>query len=425
MNTDTIYLVINALLYFITFAVYQRKIRRFTVVSALLLFYGISAAVAVHLFNHPLSSGIFKEITLLPLLYLYGMLILTFSPLFKTDRFYHKEIERPSPLVYNVFCILIIVIMLMNIGQTFRNFGTTFNSMIMNSDAAADIYDDIKTIAKDTGSGISNLLSVLQNLFADFPIFLLIYQLTQPKKNVIITIGLILAALVSPMTSITVASRGALVNFLIGIAMWYIFMRPWISRKTKRYFGIISLSLLSVFMVAFLLITNSRFSKEYMEEDYALYSLENYYGQPFLNFDNYGLDAGGIRYGDRTATGIKGLFVGFDNVPKNYVERVLKYNQLKINETSFYTFVGDFTIDFGPVFAALIFIVFALFFRSQLQINGNKIPFHKLIIVYLLISILCKGLPLFPYSNIIGNLKLLLFIVVYWYFHIDYNISRK
>lgn len=424
MNTNTIYLVINALLYFTTFVIYQCKIKRFTVVSALLLLYGISAAVAIHLFYSPLSLGEFKDITLFPLLYLYGMLMLAFTPLFQTDKFYKKRIDKPSSIAYNIFCIVVIAMMIVNLGQTFHNFRDTFTNMLLDSDAASEVYDDIKMMAKDSGSGISNLLSILQNLFADFPIFLLIYHFTLPKKNVLITIGLILAVLVSPMSSIAMASRGALVNFVLCMVMWYIFMRPWLSRKTKKYFIIIGLSFASIFLAAFLMITNSRFSKTYMEDNYALYSLENYYGQPFLNFDNYGLDAGGIRYGDRTATGIKGLLVGFDNVPKNYVERVLKYNHLQINETSFYTFVGDFTIDFGPVFAVLIFILAVIFFRRELRI-GDTIPFPKLLIVYLIICIICKGLPLFPYSNIIGNLRLLLYLLIYLYFQIDYNLSHK
>ena len=89
-------------------------------------------------------------------------------------------------------------------------------------------------------------------------------------------------------------------------------------------------------------------------------SIEWYYGQSFLNFNNYGLDAGGIRYGDRTANFFKSFL--FDDVPHNFVERREKYSHLKIDDYYFYTFVGDFTIDYGPILAVLLFYNFFCYF---------------------------------------------------------------
>lgn len=425
MDSNTIYLIINALLYVITFVVYQFKRKKFTVISALLLFYGISAVVAVHLFDNPFNTRKYNDITLFPLVYLYLMLMLAFSPLFKVDKIQYRDIEAPGSIAYNVFCGVVIIIMLSTLGYTFRNFGTTLNSMILSDDAGADIYSDTAFIVSSTGYGVSNIQAVLKSLVGDFPIFLLMYHLTRKKRNHFITVGLVLSVLVAPMSSINIASRGALVNSLISLFVWFVVMQHWMSKKIKRYFIIISSAVVSIFIFAFILITNSRFGQYGVDNQYALYSLESYYGQPFLNFDNYGLDAGGIRYGDRTATGVKALFVGMDDVPKNYVERTLKYSNLRINETSFYTFVGDFTIDYGPVIATLMFVVFAIGFRMQFPSGVSILPFHKLIPLYFIVCVLAKGLPLFPYSDVFGNIQMLMFVLIYVYFKVDYNLRKN
>ena len=422
INSSILLLIVNFLFYLVAFIVYQSKTKKFTVISALLIFYGISAAVAVHLFDNPLNIRKYNDITLFPFIYLFAMLFLVAAPLLKIQKINYKSIQPPSPIAYNVLCVIVIGVMLSSATYTFSHFRETLTEMLLNDDIASDIYGDVLYNAQNMGRGISNIWSIFRGLVSDLTIFLLMYQLTRSKQNYLITAGLVLSVLVTPMTSINLASRGALVNYILVLFMWYIFMRKWMSPKVNKIFTISSLSLLSVFVLAFVLITNSRFSSRESDDQAVLYSLESYYGQAFLNFDNYGLDAGGIRYGDRTMTGLKALFVGMDNVPKNFVESVLKHKSLKIHETSFYTFVGDFTIDFGPEIAAIIFILFAYLFCKQFDYDSSEIPIHKLIIVYFIVSLLGKGLSLFPYSSIAGNLRMLVFILVYVYFRVDYRL---
>ena len=55
--------------------------------------------------------------------------------------------------------------------------------------------------------------------------------------------------------------------------------------------------------------------------------------ESFLFFNNYGLDADGIRYGDRTANLFKQII--WDDTPHNYMERRDKYPHLKIDDYYF------------------------------------------------------------------------------------------
>ena len=78
----------------------------------------------------------------------------------------------------------------------------------------------------------------------------------------------------------------------------------------------------------------------------------------------------------------------------NYVERREIYSKLKINDEVFSTFVGDFTIDFGPFFAVIIFIVFNFFVIYSFQrnkTNNNKIKLHQLLLLYFTVCISAQG----------------------------------
>jgi hypothetical protein len=147
-----------------------------------------------------------------------------------------------------------------------------------------------------------------------------------------------------------------------------------------------------------------------------------YGGQENLYFNKYGLDNGGIRYGDRTFPLFKRI-LGFENVPKNFMERRDKYPHLKISDEVFYTFVGDFTIDFGPIIATFIFLFFTLFVVINTKIRNGIIRFHQLILLHFVMSVcMLGGLKLYPFSDVGGNLQLIVYFIAYIFFRLDYNL---
>ena len=138
-----------------------------------------------------------------------------------------------------------------------------------------------------------------------------------------------------------------------------------------------------------------------------------YIGQGNLYFNNYGLDAGGIRYGDRTINLVKRAID--PDTPKNFVERRELYHNLEIDDYYFTTFVGDFTLDFGPYVAPLIFIVFNLWVLSQIKPRDGSLTVAQLLLLYLSMCICMQGgMYLFAYSDG-ANLKFLAFLLLFAY----------
>ena len=135
-------------------------------------------------------------------------------------------------------------------------------------------------------------------------------------------------------------------------------------------------------------------------------------------------DDNGIRYGDRTLTLFKkGL--GFDNVPLNFWEGRKKYPHLYIGDDVFSTFVGDFTIDFGPIVAFILFSIASVFFCKKTSAYKGIIPFHRFILLFIIFDICTDGaMFLFPYGYL-GNLTLIFYILVILFFKLDYLSQKK
>ena len=89
-----------------------------------------------------------------------------------------------------------------------------------------------------------------------------------------------------------------------------------------------------------------------------------------------------------------------------------------MDDNIFYTFVGDFTLDFGPYVAPLIFLLFTGLILLLTKPQKNKIEFHQLLLIYLVACICMQGgMYLFAYSDTSG-LKMVtlftLYIILKW-----------
>jgi oligosaccharide repeat unit polymerase len=286
-----------------------------------------------------------------------------------------------------------------------------------------ELYNAAISNSYSIGDGnISNFPSIISNAFGNFGILLFFYYLTLKKYNKLILIGLLLSCIVGLLTNISLGQRGPIIEILFSLIITYFALKKFFQPKFIKIIKIIGISLVIAISVPLIALTTSRFGDM---AGGSLSSLYYYVGQENLYFNNYGLDNGGIRYGDRTFPLFKRV-LGFDNVPHNYLERRQKYPDLKINDEVFCGFVGDFTFDFGPFVAPLIFIIFTLFVLNKTRIRNGKILFHQLILIHFVMSLcMLGGIKLYPFSDVGGNLQLIVYFVAYICFRLDYGISLQ
>lgn len=422
-NNNNIFLLINILLWLFTFTFYQKGRKQLGSGSFLLLLYLSMALIGMHLFNNPLSQWMFKDLELFPFIYLYAMIMLMTLPILKLNEQNIVTIQEPSNRALNIICIIIILAALSQIVTIVTDFSTGLSRMLSDNTAGAELYQNMLSNYDQAGDKtIKNLAAIISNLFSNISILMLFYYLTKEQKNKYIVVGLLLSVLLLPLSSIAIGLRGGAVNILLTTFMSYILLRNFLSvkiRKKIKQIGIITAFLISI---PVMLITVSRFGEN--DNESTLFSMEWYYGQGFLNFNNYGLDAGGIRNGDRTAALFKQII--WSDTPRNYLERREKYSFMAIDESVFSTFVGDFTLDYGPVISFLIFVFLSIFLIVKTKVLNQVILFHQLILIYFVICICIQGaMGLFPFSDVGGNLTLLTFLLVYFWFKFDYYTQKK
>ena len=180
-------------------------------------------------------------------------------------------------------------------------------------------------------------------------------------------------------------------------------------RKMKRFFLLFFVLLL----VPFFVITISRNEGDF---DRMLFSLERYSSESFLRFNNYCLDANGCRDADYVLPVVKEL-LGL-NPARDYAARLSKYSYMNIDESVFYTFVGDFTLDFGPFSSVIIFFFLMIMFVNALSAKRKEIYFYQYILYYILL-VSCLGYYQFPWGRIEGNLQLIVLLLLMFVFYMD------
>jgi hypothetical protein len=93
------------------------------------------------------------------------------------------------------------------------------------------------------------------------------------------------------------------------------------------------------------------------------------------------------------------------------MERRQMYSHLKIDNRVFYTFVGEFTFDYGPSMAFLILIIISILFNKVL--SKKVYHFGHVLLLFLLYKICTHGFGLYGYTNVGGNLSILFIIFLY------------
>lgn len=414
---SNLYLIINVLLWVFTFVIYQYKTRYFGVGSAILMFYMCISIVDIHLYNNQLYPYQFKELSLFPFIYLYFMIIVISMPILIINERKIKFINSSSSL-FNIVCVMIVLFSLVGLPKILPTIRENLLYIILDSDVGLELYQGASfDYTSKTKSGL-DIFSILTGTCGKISIVFLFYYLTLEKKSKFILIGLIISSISGPIYSISSGSRAEMAQLILNSIIMFIFIRNMLPVRLKKKIIMAFFVFMISLIIPFLAITLSR--KE-GDLEKAIVGVESYIAQGPLHFNNYGLDAGGIRYGDYTIVAFK-YMLGLD--PAMYFwGRVNRYSHMKLNESLFYTFVGDFTLDYGPELTILIFIILSFLFVRYLSIKGDSISFNQFLIFYLLATS-CLGYFQFPYGRESGNVNLMVILLLSIVFGINRNLKR-
>ena len=358
-------------------------------------------------------ADFYLPLKVFPYIYLYVMLMVALSPTIYIHLNPVKNIEQPQTNILGIISVIIIISSVLLVPDIIANFGTGLVKLFTETDAGKDAYMEHIEEDKEAGSGISNIPAIIYNAFSDITIFLCFYYMTCKKKNYWLIAGLIFAILIGVLIPMMHGQRGGVIAAVLTTCVGYALFQQYISRRINRVIRLLGITSIIAIAVPVAAITISRFGN--MGGGVTGF-LNWYVGQGSLYFNNFALDAGGTRNGDRTLNLAKRLID--PDTPKNYTERREKYSHLNIDDNIFSTFVGDFVIDFGPITTVFIFVIFNGLILYLIRFRNSRdgtLKLHQALLLYFTLCICMQGgMTLFSFSDT-GNLRIVILFSLYGY----------
>ncbi len=403
---STFYLIVYFAVWLLTYLLYRYRTEGIGAGRVIILTYTVLAALAVLLYNIPQPYADFRPVRLFPFLYLFVMLRLALCPVTRFETQSIHKIETPDLRILKAVALAVTACSLLMLPELAGQLHSgAIRNLLTDPSAGKELYSEALSDSDVAGYGISNLPAIIVNAFSDISVLLMFYFLTlkeRPKWVIGCLIFVNLCTLCSPIFS---GQRGNVIYCLMTWITAYCLLYRYMPAKIRHWINVGCVVVLCLIAIPLVAITASRFKDR---EGGSLRSVIYYAGQAPINFNNYGLDAGGIRHGDRTFNLVKRLID--PATPKNYDERRNKYYYLLMDDNVFYTFVGDFTLDFGPYIAPVIFIIFTILVLLCSRPRGDTIAFHRFLLVYFVACICMQGsMTLFTYADTAGLRIVVLF----------------
>ncbi len=408
-------LSINAFLWVSTYAYIKYRNGSHAIVTIVILMYTLISLVCYYIFLAPSSRYYFIDnLSLSPFLYLYFMLMITIAPLLHFSPKKISYIQLPSRQILNLLCIIFSLCTISSLITIIPALKTGLVGIILDSSYAADQYaDSTYQRMNESKAGGYNLLAILGNIALKITPFLFFCYLLQKRKNPVILTLLIISLLITPLSGIAHASRLAIIASIFLFVFLYIFFMPFFENSLRKKFNKAFIYICVFFGTFFLLISIGRHSRNVSDVPME-YVFARYFAEGPIIFNNYCMDAGGTREGEYVFP-----FQHILDRRSQYNETELreKFSNLKVDNSRFSTYVGDFVLDFGPLGAAVIFIILSFFLYHASALKKRIVTFPQLILLFFLIKF-CGGFYQYQFSMSLGNATLGTLILMYFCFKI-------
>lgn len=413
MNHDTtsyVYLIIYVLLWFIVCYSYYKKVKLSSgyIVIGSYFVYGVLAYI---LYSDHFLGYKYEELRFFPFLYLFIMQYIFLTPVFKYEKVHVLRIKRPNSNLVQLILVSYGICALVILPNILSSLQEGITLLLLDSEGGSELYKSAREnyVKRSAGvSGIYGLIAVFYNAFSDVAKFFFFYYLTLSNKKKSLVLLFCIVLVIDLLHPISEGGRTDVVMNMFSMVMALMLFYPFYSNKIRKVTKSMSFALLVIVAIPFMALTISRFGESSAGTSGGLLS---YTGQAPLNFNINALNAGGTRNGDRTINLFK-QFV-FDNIPEDVDEVRAKYQHLKMDDSIFSTYVGDFVLDYGPIGAFVIFVCLSLFLSRKVRIVNRTISFKSLLLVYFVLCVAMQGGMYLFYYSFMENLSIMAFIFTY------------
>lgn len=413
------YICIYILSWIIVFLRLKKRVKAFGAAHLIVSSYILWSLLSLLLYNSEFFKEDYGELHFLPYVYLFIMILVSLMPTIQYEKENIQRIQMPSKAFLQWFFVVYGICSIVVLPQSLSTIQSGLYSLLY-TDSGEDLYLDTLGGHKAIDYNISfyGLFEMFHKFFSDVAILFFFYYLSLKDKSKNVVIFLTIVILSDILISVSKGGRTSFVMIIFSMSIGYFIFRKFWETKTLKFMNKALVILAILISIPFMALTISRFGYR----DYSGGTSGNmlrYAGQASLNFNIYAFDSNGIRNGDRTLNQFKRI-IGFD-VPNGISATRAKYSSMKIDDSKFITFVGDFVLDFGPVIASLIIVLFSLLITRVTRARSHTITFHKLVAVYFAMCVCMHGGMYLFYYSFESNWKIFAFYLMYIALLLDYN----
>lgn len=401
--------IFNAILYISTFwgaLLKFRDKRMFLFLSAFYAAWSVMGIVYLLLCQYlDGESMLFDDIGIFSYLYLYVCTMLLALPfLFQKKVNFIISPKRWVIDWFSIFFIICAVLTYIDRGSTNL---TNLQGVLSGDFSTAALYNE-NSVAAASKEGLNFLTfyRVVFNIFFDIFIFILFYRCTLKldKKNLFFIVCHVLIILLQVVLILGSAHRGPIFflifNIILGILLFYDFF----SKKIKKSIFLFSTFTITIGIGVLVFMTITRFEVNQTARSNPLFSTISYSGQSSLYFNKYILDNKVYLLGNYCIPLLRKV-VGL-NAAIFTTERRILIENTDVPRGPFYTHIGCFCLDFGPIGTFFMLLAIFLFFVKRRFLC----TLDHLLILYLLGNVCVQGIMLFWYASYGGNLHLLAYL---------------
>lgn len=411
---------LNFILY-CSFAIIAFKNKYSLLVKFVALLWSLCAFIGIFYYHSDAYKQGLQPLSLFPIFFLFGCWCLNILPLRKSSML---KIDTQMLFHRNVFVRIILYVITITAIPLFIELSYVLIQAIFTGRIflMAENYDDIANGYSDRMFSLSSISDVCLHISFYFqvlsPLLLLLYINYEEKKK-FIAFGLFASSLTVPLYTICSGSRTGIVFFSLYFLFLYLFLykiyKDSINKKLKKlllWSGGLLLFILTVLSVG-RFVLGSNYDDNELGNSLYIYTSESMY-----NFNTMASQTNRNTYGNYA---FMPSMIRLGLGPVNDLSKRRDYlnKNMDISRIWFYTYIGDFCIDFGYVGSLLIVIFMSLLINNILK---RKIYLPGLCLIAVYIYITSCGIFYYPFqagdSPLVGCLIFALLFkfsnILYW-----------
>lgn len=353
----------------------------------------------------------YEKLSIFPYVFLFICFCISLFPIVKCQ----KRIENAIPCVtFGLFDKIIWVFILLSLIPFYENLRYVISSYgAIDTSGLADMYND-----KMYGDGIkvtwlSSLGMIgnsLDGVFIQLLVFIPFYFLTRKKINKYLLMFSFLPVLNHVLFQLASSGRGFATQFFLDALFLILLFRKQIPSTRFKKLKLVSLVVIPCFFLLLSILTLARGNSSNKGVETSI-TVGYYVAKSHLDFNESLWNIRKHTEGDNSFGFVKDL-IGLD-VPKDK-NAYWNYSKTGIIPSLFYTYIGDWYMDFGPFFTIVLLLiwsfVFSIIFLREKR-TASLLPFF---LYFVFCEILINGwtINIFKTSGSFRNLLFSIFLLI-------------